>query len=47
MIPKERGLERISVYFIFLFTNFCFNGEYQLHELLRVRPCGSLISRNI
>jgi hypothetical protein len=46
MIPQERGLEGISVYFIFLFTHFCFNGEYQLHELLGGRPCGSLIPRN-
>jgi hypothetical protein len=29
----------------FYLPNFCFNGEYKLHELLGGRPCGSLIPR--
>jgi hypothetical protein len=46
MITQEGRLEGLSIYFIFI-THFCFNGEYQLHELLRGRSCGSLIPRNI
>jgi hypothetical protein len=46
MIPQERGIEGISVYFIFYSPPPFFNGYYQLHELLGGRPCGSLIPRN-
>jgi hypothetical protein len=34
MIPQERGLKGLSVYFIYFFNHFCFNGEYELHEIL-------------
>jgi hypothetical protein len=37
MIPQERGLEGLSIYFIF-YSPFFLNGEYQLRELLGGRP---------
>jgi hypothetical protein len=34
MIPRERGLEGLSLFIIILFTHNLFYGEKGLHELL-------------
>jgi hypothetical protein len=34
MIPRERGLEGISIFIIILFTHNLFYGEKGLHEIL-------------
>jgi hypothetical protein len=46
MIPQERGLEGLSIYFIFYLPIFVLMENNNYMSFLGGRPCGSLIPRN-
>jgi hypothetical protein len=47
MIPKERGLEGLSIYFICYLPIFFLMENISYMSFLGGRPCGSLIPRII